>query len=246
MLTTYCYEIKIAAMEAVMVFVGGSGMQRRIRPLWTIILLLALSLLATGCERPYPGSDASAAQPTIIPIATQPALVPQQPLVTPDTAAPTAGAPEAQEPTPFPIEPTTEPAVEQMHTVQAGDTLFKIALEYGVTVDEIAAANNIEDVNSLEVGQQLIIPAPGTASAPDEEVTEDADSLDTDSQQEPAATEQAPAPEGGIHVVQPGENLFRIGLRYGCTVEELARFNGITTPNRISVGQQIRIPDCNS
>ena len=45
-----------------------------------------------------------------------------------------------------------------------------------------------------------------------------------------------------IHTVQPGENLYRIGLRYGFTYHELAAYNGIANPNSISVGQQIRIP----
>ena len=57
----------------------------------------------------------------------------------------------------------------------------------------------------------------------------------------------APTPETSasgeiIHTVQPGENLFRIGLRYGFTYQELAAYNGITNPAVISVGQQIRIP----
>lgn len=45
-----------------------------------------------------------------------------------------------------------------------------------------------------------------------------------------------------IHTVQPGENLFRIGLRYGFTYQELAAYNGIANPDSLSVGQQIRIP----
>jgi LysM repeat protein len=44
------------------------------------------------------------------------------------------------------------------------------------------------------------------------------------------------------HVVQSGENLFRIGLSYGCSVLELSTYNGIANPNWISVGQVIRIP----
>jgi LysM repeat protein len=43
-------------------------------------------------------------------------------------------------------------------------------------------------------------------------------------------------------VVQAGETLFRIALRYGVTVEELASYNDIADPARIDVGQQIRIP----
>ena len=53
------------------------------------------------------------------------------------------------------------------------------------------------------------------------------------------------APSGEtIHVVQAGENLYRIGLRYGCTPEQLAAHNSIPNVNVISVGQEIRIPAC--
>jgi LysM repeat protein len=45
-----------------------------------------------------------------------------------------------------------------------------------------------------------------------------------------------------VHVVQQGENLFRIGLRYGCPYQTLAAYNGIPNPHYIYLGQQIRIP----
>ena len=45
-----------------------------------------------------------------------------------------------------------------------------------------------------------------------------------------------------IHVVQAGENLYRIALRYGLTYQELAAYNGIANPNALSIGQEIRIP----
>lgn len=52
-----------------------------------------------------------------------------------------------------------------------------------------------------------------------------------------------PVPAGfSVHVVQPGENLFRIALRYNTNVAALAAFNGITNTRLIYVGQQIRIP----
>ncbi|HSG15762.1 MAG TPA: LysM peptidoglycan-binding domain-containing protein, partial [Anaerolineae bacterium] len=44
------------------------------------------------------------------------------------------------------------------------------------------------------------------------------------------------------HVVQSGENLYRIGLRYGCSVLELSTYNGIANPHWIYAGQTIRIP----
>jgi len=44
------------------------------------------------------------------------------------------------------------------------------------------------------------------------------------------------------HVVRPGENLFRIALRYGVTVDAIARANGIVDPQRIRAGLVLTIP----
>ncbi|NJL55963.1 LysM peptidoglycan-binding domain-containing protein [bacterium] len=58
--------------------------------------------------------------------------------------------------------------------------------------------------------------------------------------QEPPPDEIAPGVV--IHVVQRGENLFRIALNYGLTVEEIAAANGISNPASIIVGQRLIIP----
>jgi len=44
------------------------------------------------------------------------------------------------------------------YVVQSGDTLSKIAAQFGTTVSAIAAANNIDDPSYIYVGQQLTIP----------------------------------------------------------------------------------------
>jgi LysM repeat protein len=68
-------------------------------------------------------------------------------------------------PTPIPpILPTAEPI---RYTVGPGDTLYGIALTFGVSIDDIVRANNIADPNSLSEGQVLTIPqrsAPPTAN----------------------------------------------------------------------------------
>ena len=48
--------------------------------------------------------------------------------------------------------------------------------------------------------------------------------------------------DGPTHTVQPGENLFRIALQYGTTVEALASANNISDPTHIYVGQVLTIP----
>lgn len=51
-------------------------------------------------------------------------------------------------------------------------------------------------------------------------------------------------PGGGetVYVVQDGDNLFRIALKYNMTYDVLARYNGITNPALIYVGQKLKIP----
>jgi LysM repeat protein len=52
----------------------------------------------------------------------------------------------------------TPVAAARTHTVRAGETLFRIALRYGVSVSRIAQANGINDPNRVFVGQVLVIP----------------------------------------------------------------------------------------
>jgi len=44
------------------------------------------------------------------------------------------------------------------YTIQSGDTLSRIAVDLGVEMRELAAANQIEDANKIRAGKQLIIP----------------------------------------------------------------------------------------
>src|SRR5712692_4987110 len=53
----------------------------------------------------------------------------------------------------------TIPANGLTYTVKAGNTLATIAASFNLTVDDLAKANSIKDVNSIAVGQVLIIPS---------------------------------------------------------------------------------------
>ncbi len=55
-----------------------------------------------------------------------------------------------------------------------------------------------------------------------------------------------PALAAGAHVVQSGETLYSIALRYHLSVEGLARANGLSNPHHIRVGQVLRIPEADS
>ncbi len=45
-----------------------------------------------------------------------------------------------------------------------------------------------------------------------------------------------------VHVVQPGETLSFIAVRYGTTAQAMALANGLSNPNHIYAGQQLTIP----
>ncbi|MGC9520568.1 MAG: LysM peptidoglycan-binding domain-containing protein [Anaerolineae bacterium] len=143
-----------------------------------------------------------------------------EPTPEPTTETPTEEATEVitEEPTPV---PTTVSGGPTTYVVQPGDNLFRIALRHNTSVSEVAQANNITNPSLIYVGQTLTIPAGGET---------------------PPST---PPPTEGcstIHVVQAGENLFRIGLRYNYSQYYLAQVNGISNPSMVYVGQEICIP----
>lgn len=119
------------------------------------------------------------------------------------------------------------PAVAQenegTHVVQSGENLFRIALRYGVDMNELAQVNNIADTTQIYAGQVLIIPGLESADAGDEIIN--------------PLVAAAPV----THVVQRGEYLGQIATLYGVTVEDILTANNITNPNTIYPGQQLQI-----
>jgi LysM repeat protein len=89
-----------------------------------------------------------------------------------EQASPTPAASASAGPTVAPS-PTPVPTPAQVvHVVKAGDTLSKIAATYGVTVDQILAANpKIKDPNKIAVGDEIVIPQPLPTEIVDGEIT---------------------------------------------------------------------------
>ncbi|MDY7076021.1 MAG: LysM peptidoglycan-binding domain-containing protein [Chloroflexota bacterium] len=214
-------------------------------PLSMVVLLIVSSLIA-GCYREAapdveetPASGAQADQPEGTPdiMATAQAnatlsaqggeatpVAGETPTVEAPTALPTSAATTVST-TPAPTHtsipstpaptPTPLPTGQVMHTVQPGENLFRIALRYNTTVEAISAANGIANPAMIHVGQVLTISSSGV--------------------QPPTAGETT-------YAVQPGDNLFRIALRYNMSYVSLAQYNNIANPSTIYVGQVIRIP----
>ncbi len=101
------------------------------------------------------------------------------------------------------------------YTVQSGDTLFLIAQRFGVSVDTLAAVNNLADPSLISVGQVLLIPGADGALG----------SVDTTRAQ-----------------AIPGDTVMAVALRYGLAPELLTTLNGITLTTRLFPGQPILLP----
>ncbi|MCS6826988.1 MAG: LysM peptidoglycan-binding domain-containing protein [Caldilinea sp.] len=125
--------------------------------------------------------------------------------------------------------PTPEPF---RHIVQPGETLFGIAMQYGVNVNVLAEVNAILDRDNLPVGKALLIPgvAPSPAAEGGAASTAESSSATTSDQ------------EIVTHVVQPNETLNSIALDYGVSASEIAAANAIANPNLLRVGQRLVIP----
>lgn len=216
-------------------------------PTIAVTFALILVLLAVGCTYQRPaGRQAAQATPTAgatsTPLPTvQPGASPTitatlaktviatEPTATPTPVATTAfgeltGTPETSETPEAGAEPkpdTPTGGEGTTYTVGWGDTLASIAASYGTTVDAIKAANGLTS-DLIVVGQELIIP--GDSDVPPETIP--------------------PATTGGttIHIVQPGETMYRISLRYNVTVDAIAQANDIVNPWFIYVGQELVIP----
>jgi LysM repeat protein len=106
-------------------------------------------------------------------------------------------------------------AADSVYVVRRGDTLYSVARRYGTTVNAIVRANGLRNPNWIYVGQRLVIP--GTTAA------------------------SSYSSSGSVHVVQRGENLFRIALHYGTTVQALALANNLSSTSLIHVGQRLAI-----
>jgi LysM repeat protein len=80
------------------------------------------------------------------------------PTSTQSVASPGTARPAAPSSTPA-VRPGTYPApATRTHVVELGDNVYRLALRYGVTVEQIARANNLDERYSIRRGQVLVIP----------------------------------------------------------------------------------------
>ncbi|MBC8099254.1 MAG: LysM peptidoglycan-binding domain-containing protein [Armatimonadetes bacterium] len=128
------------------------------------------------------------------------------------------------------------------HEVRTGDNLFRLSIYYGIPIRDIAARSGVTNYNLIIVGQKLLIPGCGTTGnfPPATSVPANNTGFNTDGSSTSGGTR---ASAGGVtHVVDQGETLFQISLRYGVPVVDIAAANGISNYNLIYFNDSLTIP----
>ena len=161
-----------------------------------------------------------------------PVMPPKAEVVTPAPVRPVF-----QPPAPARMEPPVrEPSEVKTYTVQAGDSLSKIAAWYGVSTREVAELNGIKDTNKIKPGQTIVLPAYAKA-APKPPPARKAP------KPTPVEGEAAAAPAGGgaEYEVKAGDCLSKIASAHGTTTKALREANSLTSDN-LRVKQKLVIP----
>lgn len=118
-------------------------------------------------------------------------------------------------------------AKEDTHTLQAGDTLTKVAAQYNVSMRDLLVINDMQDANRLRQGQVLRIPAgPVTAAA-----TNSAKTIAKSEQVQGASGSLGRSSDAGkkkkqaTYTVQPGDTLWSIARKHNMNTKDLLSWN---------------------
>ena len=149
--------------------------------------------------------------------------------------------------------PRSTPAVKKggSYVIQKGDTLSRIAVAAGVSLNDLRSLNNIVD-DKIFAGETISIPSGGRVPAKTQKTTKKPT-------QKAVPVEPAPAPMAALapesvgsgsmqvdaimdHVVYPNETLDDISRQYGVSKSEIMRLNNISDASAVKEGQRLRIP----
>ena len=148
------------------------------------------------------------------------------------------------------------------YTVKAGDSLYSIALKYGISVDELKNANNLTS-NIIMVGQVLRIPSAVDETEENIYVVKSGDSLYSIAKKYNTTVDnlknlnnltsnvlmigqQLLVPtvnnnSSSTYVVQNGDSLYKIAQKYNTTVNDIKSLNNLSS-DALMIGQTLKIP----
>ncbi|MFP4698260.1 MAG: LysM peptidoglycan-binding domain-containing protein [Eubacteriales bacterium] len=158
-----------------------------------------------------------------------------------------------------------------IHTIQPGDTLYRISKEYGVKVIDIIRVNPYIDVYNLRIGGKLCIPTKRDKCVPEEKVyiVKEGDTLTSildklnigfEMLQEvnekidfenltsgmkicvPEIKGYDASPSGRDYIIERDQNLVNIAKKFGISTDELLKINPKFSPRQFTSGAKICLP----
>jgi len=185
--------------------------------------LAAATVVAAGCGGGSSGTKAP--DSSKVPTATLPATLPAPQIIS--GAAQTGNA--------------------STYTIKSGDTLAGIAERFGVSLDDLRAANPGVDPSRLTVGAAIKLPPQAAGTTPQPASPTPAEQATEPPPTEPAATAtpeatNTPTSLGQTYTVQSGDIPETIAAKFGITVEALLAANPGIDPNNLQIGQVLIIP----
>ena len=110
---------------------------------------------------------------------------------------------------------------KKTHIVQVGDTITSISNLYSIKKDFIIKLNNLKDENYIYVGQNLKIYDSSQENKPNKDIN------------------------NSYHLVQKGESLTEISIKYGLNFKELIEINNLKNPDSLEVGSKLFLSEKN-
>lgn len=114
-----------------------------------------------------------------------------------------------------PKKSTSKPSktnTSKVYTVKSGDTLSEIAQRHGTTTNKLAQINGIKNPNKIYVGQKIKVTG-------------------------------SPAKKSSkkYHMVKSGDTVSELAVKYGSSQKQIQKWNKLSNPNKIYVGQRLRV-----
>ena len=135
-----------------------------------------------------------------------------------------------------------QPASGKFHTVQKGETLYRLAVQNRISVKELCDANPGLSAENFKIGQVITIPAPSDEDPLASTIENAGESAPQEIRTDIRTIQSDTATFKTTHVVKRRETIFRICRNYGITQEEFLKANPEYKYNKLKQGVVVKIP----
>ena len=201
-----------------------------------VAVVVAIHAIAIGSVLFIQGCGTK--KPALVEPPPAPVMPPKQETQQAPEFKPVFHPPVAVEPAPA----MAVPSEAKTYTVQAGDSLSKIAVRCGVSARELAELNNLKDANKVRIGQKLVLPDYAKAQLSMTSAMSRPKSKSKPKSEIVAKPGKVSAEGGSTYVVKSGDSISKIASRHGVKIAALRAANPKVKGDKIWVGQMLVIP----